>query len=245
MSDTGTFEPSRYLVQLKGKDYLEVKWRLVWLRNNEPNATIETELISLTDQQAVFRATVKTPAGASATGFGSETPKDFGDFIEKAETKAVGRALGMLGYGTQFSYEFEEAHRIVDSPVERPQLNNVPPRARTTSQNTVAPSAPQHQAPTPISNAPQPGSYVNTGVPVARDGVPPTDKQFNMIGGIRDRMKWTDADLHAFAGVSTLHELDRKQVSELIDALMQKEKSGDHTSPAANAGATSYDDVPF
>ena len=38
---------------------------------------------------------------------------------EKAETKAVGRALAMLGYGTQFAPELDEGERIVDSPVER------------------------------------------------------------------------------------------------------------------------------
>lgn len=254
MSDNH-FDPSRYLVQLKGKDYLEVKWRLVWLRNNEPNATIETELISLTDQQAVFKAKVTTAAGASATGFGSETPRDFGDYIEKAETKAVGRALGMLGYGTQFSYEFEEGDRIVDSPTNNPQQNNVPPRARTTSQNTVAPQqAPQGidftklGTPTPINQQAQPNG--NQAPPQATPGAAPTPKQFGMIGGIRDRMGWTDDDLHIFASVQSLNELDRKQISEVIDALMKQEQSGDHTRPSllaqeVAAGGGSFDDVPF
>jgi ssDNA-binding Zn-finger/Zn-ribbon topoisomerase 1 len=49
-----------------------------------------------------------------------ESKRDFGDFIEKAETKAVGRALAMLGYGTQFAAdELDEGQRIVDSPEER------------------------------------------------------------------------------------------------------------------------------
>ncbi len=43
----------------------------------------------------------------------------FSDYIEKAETGAIGRALAALGYGTQFAPEFNEEHRIVDSPVER------------------------------------------------------------------------------------------------------------------------------
>jgi hypothetical protein len=38
----------------------------------------------------------------------------------KAETKAVGRALAMLGYGTQFAPEMDEGERIVDSPVAKP-----------------------------------------------------------------------------------------------------------------------------
>lgn len=131
------FDPGRYLTKISGKDYLEVKWRLVWIRTNEPDAKIETQLVSVTEQQAIFKATVTLSSGAVATGYGSETPRDFGDFIEKAETKAVGRALGMLGYGTQFSYDFDEDHRIVDSPVQRPQ--ELPPRDRTTTQNAIPP----------------------------------------------------------------------------------------------------------
>ncbi len=248
VDNTVGFDPARYLISLKGKDYLEVKWRLVWLRNNEPNATIETELISLTDQQAVFKATVTTPSGASASGFGTETPRDFGDYIEKAETKAVGRALGMLGYGTQFSYEFEEGERIVDSPVQHPQQNNVPPRARNTSQNTVVGTHPQQQAPTPIHQQSQPNG--NQAPPQATPGTAPTPKQFGMIGGLRDRMGWTDDDLHIFASVQSLNDLDRKQISEVIDALVALEKSGDHTRPSlqahdAETGGGSFDDVPF
>src|SRR3546814_7260726 len=59
-----------------------------------------------------------------ATGYGSETPKDFGDYIEKAETKAIGRALGALGFGTQFTDDFDEGHErngernVVDSRSE-------------------------------------------------------------------------------------------------------------------------------
>ena len=47
-----------------------------------------------------------------------ETKKDFSDHTEKAETSAVGRALAMLGYGTQFAIsDLDEGDRIVDSPV--------------------------------------------------------------------------------------------------------------------------------
>lgn len=119
------FNPADHLMKLKGKDYLEVKWRLVWLREDHPEATISTEHIIIEDNRAVFRATITLPNGGGSTGYGSETMKDFGDFIEKAETKAIGRALAALGYGTQFSPELDEGERIVDSPVQRKQT---PPR---------------------------------------------------------------------------------------------------------------------
>ncbi|MGN6483218.1 MAG: hypothetical protein ACTHMX_02335, partial [Thermomicrobiales bacterium] len=66
------FDPGRYLTKVKGSDYLEVKWRLVWLRDQHPDATIETDLVAHTGNQAIFRAQVTLPTGASATGWGSE-----------------------------------------------------------------------------------------------------------------------------------------------------------------------------
>jgi len=115
------FNANEHLTRLQGKDYLEVKWRLVWFRDANKGGKIETELVSRTDTEAVFKATVTDDAGAVATAYGSETQKDFKDFTEKAETKAVGRALGYLGYGTQFAPEFDEGQRIVDSPVGKPE----------------------------------------------------------------------------------------------------------------------------
>src|SRR5215212_9059311 len=121
MSVTTPFEPARYLTRISGSDYLEVKWRLVWMRDQHPDATIETQLMSHSDNTAVFRALVSIPGGGSATGWGSESAGDFRDYLEKAETKAIGRALAALGFGTQFCPDFEfgaAAGRVVDSPID-------------------------------------------------------------------------------------------------------------------------------
>ncbi len=121
METVSTFEPGRYLTRVNNAEYLEVKWRLVWLRDQHPDAAIETEMVSLTDQVAVFRARVSLPDGGSATGWGSESPSDFRDYIEKAETKAIGRALAALGFGTQFCPDYDfgaDRQRVVDSPVD-------------------------------------------------------------------------------------------------------------------------------
>lgn len=89
MSDETTglskFDPKPYLMKLQGKDYLPVSARLLWIRTVQPDAVIVTELIAHTDKQAVFRAQVSVPSGGSATGYGSETPGDFRDYLEKAE----------------------------------------------------------------------------------------------------------------------------------------------------------------
>jgi hypothetical protein len=116
------FNPKEHLMDLKGKEYLQVMWRLVWFRDEKPNWCIDTQLEQLTDNHAVFPAKIYDDSGVlKSAGYGSEGIKDFKDFIEKAETKAVGRALAMLGYGTQFAPEMDEGERIVDSPVAIPK----------------------------------------------------------------------------------------------------------------------------
>jgi hypothetical protein len=109
---------------VSGKEYLEVKWRLVWLRSEHQDAIIDTELISHQGNEAIFKAFIKIPDGGSATGYGSEDAQGFGDYIEKAETKAIGRALSALGYGTQFAGDHDygaSSGRVVDAPVSMPQ----------------------------------------------------------------------------------------------------------------------------
>ena len=116
------FNPNEHLIDLKGKQYLQVMWRLVWFREEKPLWSIDTKLEQLTDNHAVFSAKISDENGSQkASGYGSESVKDFRDFIEKAETKAIGRALAMLGYGTQFAPELDEEERIVDSPVQQKQ----------------------------------------------------------------------------------------------------------------------------
>lgn len=121
MSAVETFEPAKFLTRVNGSEYLEVKWRLVWLRDRHPEAQVETELVSHVGDTAVFRARVVIPDGGSATGWGSESAGDFRDYLEKAETKAIGRALAALGFGTQFCPDHEfgaAAGRVVDAPVK-------------------------------------------------------------------------------------------------------------------------------
>lgn len=116
------FDPTPYIRQLRGRggggDYLDVKWRLLWLRKEHPDAEITTELVQHDPQLAIFKATVTVPTGGKATGYGSETASDFPDFIEKAETKAIGRALNALGYGAQFGDRAEDPAMPQES--ERP-----------------------------------------------------------------------------------------------------------------------------
>ncbi len=119
-----SFNVNAHLIDLKGKKYLQVMHRLVWFREEHPDWNIDTQLTHYDPEakQAIFTAKILDQNGvqkSSATG--SETARDFADFIEKAETKAVGRALAMLGYGTQFAPELEEGTRLADAPVPMPR----------------------------------------------------------------------------------------------------------------------------
>ena len=120
------FDPRQHLISLKGKDYLPVAARLVWLNEEAERYTINTTILKLEDTYAVVQATVtvsdkENNAVKTATALKREDKTHFADFLEKAETGSVGRALGMLGYGTQFAPEFDETAgqaepRVVDSP---------------------------------------------------------------------------------------------------------------------------------
>jgi len=124
---TEKFNPNKYIMNMRGKDYLEVKWRIVWFRDEHPSGAIVTELAS-TDP-VVMKAIISDEEGRIlATGYG--TPKTQGIAsgrpFEGAETAAIGRALAVAGYGTQFTGEDEGEH-LADSPTTKPAKVTAPP----------------------------------------------------------------------------------------------------------------------
>lgn len=113
----GTILP---LMDVKGKPYLQVAYRLVWFRKEHPTWGIETEVHALADKAVIFRAKIVDENGKIiATATKREDINGFADYIEKAETGAIGRALAMTGYGTQYEPDLDEGMRLADAPVER------------------------------------------------------------------------------------------------------------------------------
>lgn len=131
-----TFDPNKYMIKLpKTKkvvlangqvrfekvetDYLPVAPRIAWFRKEHANWSIITKAVRLVDKAVVMKAIIKDAEGrVIATARKKETENGFPDYIEKAETGAVGRALAMCGYGTLQAPEFDEGERITDSPIE-------------------------------------------------------------------------------------------------------------------------------
>ena len=185
------FDPTPYLRQLRGRgggDYLDVKWRLLWLRKEHPDAELLTEMVEHDQQMAIFKATVTLPTGGKATGYGSETANDFPDFIEKAETKAIGRALNALGFGAQFGERGDEAANVPSGrpgqqrPAARPVAAPPAPVPLNRAQQTVRPSARpeapavgpvREPAPAPAQMRERPARPTPEGAPVVATPVAP------------------------------------------------------------------------
>jgi hypothetical protein len=158
------FDPKAHIIQLPRRvkdqqtgqwvtrldDYLEVKWRVVMFREKYPHGSIITEeiCVDLDKGYARYKAHVGDGEGGIATGYGTETVKDFADFAERAETRAIGRALALLGFGTQFvGTDLTEGDHVADAPVAPPNGHH-----ELTTSDVV--SAPPLSAGEPSSPAP-------------------------------------------------------------------------------------------
>ena len=115
------------LMDVKGKPYLSVAYRIVWFREKHPDWSIQTKL-QVVDQTCLAEATISDAEGkVKSMAHKFEDIKGFNDFREKAETGSIGRALANLGFGTAFALaDLDEGDRIVDAPIESKPKNHAP-----------------------------------------------------------------------------------------------------------------------
>lgn len=97
-------------VDIKGKDYVQVNYRILAFRELFPMGTIRTEILHIDIEQGVvmMQATAMDETGkVLGTGMAYEEKSSSyinkGSYIENCETSAVGRALAMLGIGVDAS----------------------------------------------------------------------------------------------------------------------------------------------
>lgn len=119
--DTGDqMNPADFLINLKGKPYLPVAGRIAIIRSENKPYSIKTTPLQIDMEQgfAVFQAEVWLDGILLGMGTKQESKKDFPDFVEKAETGSIGRALAISGFGTMYALQdFDEGERLADAPV--------------------------------------------------------------------------------------------------------------------------------
>lgn len=110
------------LITIQGGQYLQVQHRILWFREDHPDASIVTDLITHDPEQeyALMRAIVTTEGGGQSTAYGSalagKLSRNKEKYLEFAETRAVGRALAFAGYSTAGAQDLDEGDEPVDAP---------------------------------------------------------------------------------------------------------------------------------
>lgn len=252
------YDPRPRMTKIKSNWYLEVRHRVAWFRSEYPAGKIETAIHHVSGQSAVVTATVTALDAnghhhGTGSGIGSCTVDEFDAYIEKAETKAIGRALASLGYGTQFSLEYDDATAsggnmsgLADTPVSPAPQQQQPPR-----QNQPVPF-PARQGSQPAPNQ-QPQHNGGGGDIRFGDGV--TGPQQNAIRKIAGELGMDAAALNALAVEAArypLDQLNKTGASRLMDALIARKNGGGGTAgrhgadeQAAQGYNPNMDDVPF
>ncbi len=109
------------LMNLKGKNYLQVAFRIQWFVEERPDWSITARIVERTDSVVIMEASIldeKRQIRAVAHKVGKFAPLE----LEKVETGAIGRALAFLGFGTQFAEDLDESEDIADAPI-KPKSN--------------------------------------------------------------------------------------------------------------------------
>lgn len=115
--------------KIKEKDYAEVNQRIKAFRMCHPNGTITTDIISNVDGVVLMKSTIQDDDGkVIGTGYAYEKENSTfinkTSYIENCETSAVGRALGMCGFGIDTSVaSYEEVSNAI---ANQQQQNSTP-----------------------------------------------------------------------------------------------------------------------
>ena len=119
---------------IQGKEYAEVNQRIKAFRSLCPGGAILTEMLSCENGVCIFKATI-CDEDMRVLGTGTAYEKEGSTFINKTsyiencETSAVGRALGMCGFGIDTSIaSAEEVQNAIKNQNQQPQGKQLTPR---------------------------------------------------------------------------------------------------------------------
>jgi hypothetical protein len=114
---------------IKGKNYAEVNQRIKAFRMLFPLGTIQTDIVSLENGVVTMKSQILDDSGhILGTGYAQEKESSTfinkTSFIENCETSAVGRALGMCGFGIDTSVaSYEEVANAIENQNNPTQQN--------------------------------------------------------------------------------------------------------------------------
>lgn len=120
-------------IKIKGKDYATVAARVQAFRELCPDGLIHAEIISINDGVVLMQAQVKDENGKLlATGYAQEKENasmiNKTSYIENCETSAVGRALAMLGLGSEEN--IASSQEVYAAQAQQAQMENTEDHAK-------------------------------------------------------------------------------------------------------------------
>jgi len=200
------------LLNLKGKPYLQVAWRILWFREDHPDWTFDVSFPILNEKMAMAKASIIDDKGVlRATAHKVEHYAHFADAAEKAETGAIGRALGMIGYGTQFAIELED-ERLADAPIDVGNYKNQQQQVKQNTPNLNKNAVRLQDQHKPLNHAPSgPGKL--------------SEAQIKRFYALIKKAAWTDDDakecLKLNFGVEKSSDLSKEQYELFCNYLNQ------------------------
>lgn len=116
-------------ITIKGRPYVMVKERVKAFWDIYPDGQILTELLKLTDDMVVMKATAYDQREVLATGHAFEMREssniNLTSYIENCETSAVGRALAFVGIGIDTSIASADEVRRAITQQEAMEKQNI------------------------------------------------------------------------------------------------------------------------
>lgn len=186
------------------KDYFPVAQRIKAFRMCYPRGSIVTEMVSNANGVCVFRASVYDGELLLGTGHAQEKESDSyinqTSIVENTETSAIGRALGMVGFGVDA--DIASADEMVKAFNAQAALQSKHPKQA---------QAPQAQAPMP--------TYTEIPNP-AEERITPAQVKTLSKTYQGERLK----KLLEVNHLARLEDMTRSKASELIAALIERDK---------------------